>query len=152
MYSLYMEVRSGWKEQCRYFSAGMVGVFTTACRVPLCSVEAPMQCVQEVLIEETKVKNFHCISLNRLSNLLHGAELLSTNNLQLVSKCPTCHANRRLITMVTGVRQCSNCKRDEPSLPPSIEFLEEQLSFYVNGSVHRESNLITVQQDATVFS
>jgi len=27
-----------------------------------------------------------------------------------------------------------------------------KLEFYVHGSVHRESNLITVQQDTTVFS
>ena len=28
----------------------------------------------------------------------------------------------------------------------------QQLVFYIHGSVHRESNLITVQKDATVFS
>ena len=62
-----------------HFCAGTVSVFTTACRIPLGSIEAPMQCVQEVLCEESKMKNFHCISVNRLSNLLRGAEFLSTN-------------------------------------------------------------------------
>jgi hypothetical protein len=60
------------------FSAGTVGFFTTAYRIPLDSIEALMQCVQ-VLCEETKVKYFHCISLNRLSNLIRGAESLSTS-------------------------------------------------------------------------
>ena len=31
-------------------------------------------------------------------------------------------------------------------------FMQLILSFYIHGSVHRESNLIIVQQDATVFS
>jgi hypothetical protein len=30
--------------------------------------------------------------------------------------------------------------------------MTNQNTFYIHGSVHRESNLITVQQDATVFS
>lgn len=61
------------------FCAGTVGIFTTACRIPQGSVEAPMHGVQEVLCEEKKMKNFHCISVNILSNLLRGAEFLSTN-------------------------------------------------------------------------
>jgi hypothetical protein len=60
-------------------SAGSVGVFTTAYRIPLGSIEAPMQCVQEVLCEGKKVKYFDCVSLNRLSNIIRGTEFLSTS-------------------------------------------------------------------------
>jgi hypothetical protein len=111
-----------------HFSAGTVGVFTTACRIPQGSIEGPMQCVQEVLCEETKLKNFYCISVNRLSNVLRGAELLSTIGLQLVSKCPTCHANRRLIAMVTRAHHCSYYKRYEPGWHIPSYFLKNNFN------------------------
>jgi hypothetical protein len=114
-----------------HFSAGTVGVFTAACRVPLGSIEAPMQCVQEVLCEEIKVKNFHCISINRLTHSVEQS-CCQQIDLQLIDKCPTCNANRRL-TMVTRARQCSYCKRDEPSWHLPSYFSKNNFNFIFMG-------------------
>jgi hypothetical protein len=111
-----------------HFSARTVGVFTTASRIPLGSIEAPMQSVQEVLYEETKVKNCYCSSANRLSNVLRGAQFLQQIDLQLGNKCPTCHANRKLITIVTRAGHFSYCKQDGPSWRLPSYFLKNNVN------------------------